>query len=256
MATECNVDIGKEGYLLEIIEDTIKEFKTEIYEIWEFRVPVQGSSYWVSSKTRSPSQAYPYLDQVLEKIEQARNNAKELKNSELCKIPKKIEEIGGTEVYQKTKEEASKFISTIMRNKYSNTSQNVEAYNLKDLANFIGKTLTKEEALDILFACPFEFVEQEIENVQDEPEEKKENDDNQVRSEIKIELTKENQDDKVVKIKAEQRGRRMSFSKKASGSLPKLRLSTFSENNTPVHREEGDNLAVSIVSLLIKFIFY
>lgn len=152
---------------------------------WEFRLTKMGVGYWISKKSKISTKDFPYISDIREGLRQTRKTCETLKvlpqYSSLTQIPKKLIEFKpdgiGDEIHKKIKQEAREFINSIFKRKldYLNrnnkdSSQNVliprGGYNLKNLAEYIGKKVTKEEALDILFACPFELnVQPEVEDI-------------------------------------------------------------------------------------------
>ena len=186
-AKQCNVDIFKESDLLSRIDELLRLHRRLGEERWEFRVSEHGQGYWTSSKTKASTQRYPHVSRLLEELEESRKSMQSILSSEKYKltarIPKKIfpyvHDQGAAGLYQQLKEEANKLVSTAILDK-ANTPTAAPtptqplgppgedlrpngSYNLKRLAEYIGQKLTKEEALDILFACPFDLGRDPVE---------------------------------------------------------------------------------------------
>lgn len=162
----CGVNVRTESHLLGSIEEILRQLKLQLPEAWEFRISEKGQPYWTSNKTHACTQRHPLMQKIQEELEDSRNSIRKLTESDAYRLTARIPVslsgyMSATKgVYERVKTEANGFMNAIIVQKLAETTGKLEtrkAYNLRSLAELIGKTLSKQEALDVLFACPFEL---------------------------------------------------------------------------------------------------
>ncbi len=182
IARQCGVDIRTEGQVLGKIQELVPELQERFEEIWEFRSPAQGESYWISAASRLCVQKYPYLDCMMEELAALRKSATHNADAKFAaRVPRRVLQYAKDrepgEVYGKLKREAERVVSSFLVAKVEKTAGGQEeegkGYDLRQLSEFIGKKLTRQEALDVLFACPFDLGDEAEERRQKEEEERK-----------------------------------------------------------------------------------
>lgn len=216
MANICGVNLNTEGHLLELIDKKLREFKHQSDEVWEFRESAQGTPYWISTKTKACTQRHPMISMIQEELAEKRQAMQSVLNSDeyklTARIPQKISSFSQTEgvagLYQQLKNEANKLVSNIIIDKMTNEKtegvNDTKPYNLKHLADFLGKKLSKEEALDILFACPFQLGKPKLEVESIEEEKSDSNSEEEIPTKIeKVEQNKKDIPSPITDIKEE-----------------------------------------------------
>lgn len=207
-------------------------------ETWEFRVNNEGKVYWINLKTFQTSKKYNHLEDLKEHLKSAKQKIEA--NSEnilsMYRIPKFLKDYAGEksveELFRIAKEEAIQVTKKILeiQSNEKDFTQNTMNYQYKcsKLEEFLGKTLSKEEIMKILFACPYKLYDEisekneeslameieknEDEKIQDKSDSKIENDARldviKGKEEIegtlgKIEIATEGKEEKLSEITSE-----------------------------------------------------
>jgi len=162
IARECSLDIEKEPLMLIIVEDIFKEIKKESDELWELRIPENGPPYWYSVKSKLSLKDFPFVDEFKSAIAEFQNKNSNLTQTELIKEFKKPK----SELEEKLHEMSKKLVSQIVHKKLCDSlnieiaNSPTEEFSVKNICEIVGKQITKEEIMDLLFACPFELAKE------------------------------------------------------------------------------------------------
>jgi hypothetical protein len=144
------------------IEEFVKERERD--EKWFFRQAADGNAFWINHERKKAVKEYPYLKEIKSFIDSKKEALKAQRdhylkqNHTLIKLlfRKKTEE----EALKILMEEAKNFVDFYLANRnevYQAAGIESKTYSLVNLVKLMGAQVSKQDIMDILFYCQFDF---------------------------------------------------------------------------------------------------
>eukprot|EP00347_Sterkiella_histriomuscorum_P016098 403354503 len=193
VANQCNVDLNVDVHILYLISDLMDAINKQSDEAWQFRYINDQKFYWQNKEKTLKTQTYPFLSNIMEKIQILKTQTENLRGQEIDNYLKQhyvsikeVQGLRGQQTLEKIKDERQEFTRNILlqflknkenklfiediKDQLEGNGENLDqiSYDMKILSQFLSNRLSKDELLDVILFCPFNLEREKMNVIQDD----------------------------------------------------------------------------------------
>ncbi|CDW79833.1 ww domain containing protein [Stylonychia lemnae] len=189
---QCSIDLNQDIHFLYLISDLMDQISRQSDEAWQFRYINDDKFYWQNRDKSVKTRIYPFLSNVLERIQILKTQTENLRNDDIKNYLKEnqanIKEttgIRGLHTFSKIKDERVLFTMDVliqfMKNKENKLyldklQEQIEedenydnvSHDLRPISMFLANRLSKNQLLDVIYYCPFNLDVKNMQVIQDD----------------------------------------------------------------------------------------